>query len=776
MGVTVATDAKHGEKYQGSFSSRGTARRGRPRARAIGLAAALATTTLVALPSGPAAAAPSAGDYCAETSPTAVDPEFFDGGDGLSSGTAFEVSTATQLAGIAADDYCLNKFFKLTKSISLSEFPEWAPIGGSAQFTGGFDGQGCTISNLQVVGDLSDRGLFGRTESATIQNLKLEDSSVQGTENIGLLVGSAVSTTLSAVSVAGSVVAVGESYDSHDGAGGVVGFSDGGAFEYLTSSAGVRVDASLEGSGAGGLLGTMVGTSLRMSYTSSTAAVNGYDHVGGLVGRALYGASIGNSYAMGSIAGANYGVGGLVGDVYGVGGPSSAISIFDSYAVAAETGEGGSFGGLVGSGGDEDPWTLAPLTYTASFWDEYTSHQSTTWLGYYVGAPDESRTTVVGASTTAEMKTASTFEAWSSSIWNIANGSYPTLKDFDAQFGTCPGDDTTPVTPVTPVVPGGGSAPAPTASATPTPSTSTAPIAPASLDPIPNNENPNIPAAGLRPGVSVVLVNGVPVPVTVAPDSNRAPRALSIVGPGFTMSLSGRSDNANPLGLTKDSALILQSQQGNRSRSGTIGTAKPGLMPFKPCKVTGPEAVTSGSGFKPGSSVKFYLLPSTYLGEMAADESGAFSGAVPIPAGITLGTHTLQVNGYSAESQVRSVSIGVIVEPTVAAKAAQARAKVFFDPMSPSITGTSAKTLDALIAKTGRQGIKTHVVGFVQESATGTNDQTLSTMRARNVASYLKGRGLTGAYIASGDGVSAISGESALGRRVNVTISYRRPC
>ena len=76
-------------------------------------------------------------------------------------------------------------------------------------------------------------------------------------------------------------------------------------------------------------------------------------------------------------------------------------------------------------------------------------------------------------------------------------------------------------------------------------------------------------------------------------------------------------------------------------------------------------------------------------------------------------------------------------------------------------------------SKAKKQGVRTVVLGFVQETATTSNDDSLSTQRARAVASYLRDRGLKGAYVIRGDGVAG-PGDAA--RRVNVNVTYQSGC
>jgi outer membrane protein OmpA-like peptidoglycan-associated protein len=270
----------------------------------------------------------------------------------------------------------------------------------------------------------------------------------------------------------------------------------------------------------------------------------------------------------------------------------------------------------------------------------------------------------------------------------------------------------------------------------------------------------------------VLLVNGAPEPVTVVPDARRNPTGLDVTGPGFTMKLSGRGDDADPLGLGEKNQLILQSPQAPvepKPRGGVM----PRSALLAKCVMRTPLAVSSGTGFQPNSPVKMYILPATYIGTLTADASGAYSGSLPVPVGVKPGDQTLQVNGYLASGEVRSLSLGIQVIPARMVVTKTAQSQVFFDALSPVISPTGKTTLDSLVKKTKRAGVRTAVVGFVQEAGTNANDQSLSTQRARNVASYLRAQGLTGAYVVRGDG---IAGPGASARRVNVTVRYQSGC
>ena len=130
------------------------------------------------------------------------------------------------------------------------------------------------------------------------------------------------------------------------------------------------------------------------------------------------------------------------------------------------------------------------------------------------------------------------------------------------------------------------------------------------LDPIPSAVNPNIPSCGVPAGDSVFLVDGAPVPVTVAPDATSDPTSLTVARPGFNVKLAGCGDVNDPLGLNDNNALTLQSDQTDRSaaRSALRSVASKG-------KAVEPVAVSAGDGFKAASTVRSFLLLATYMGE-----------------------------------------------------------------------------------------------------------------------------------------------------------------
>ncbi len=95
-----------------------------------------------------------------------------------------------------------------------------APAGNDTiRFSGNFDGQNNTISNVVIEGDTNSYvAFFGNTSGATIKNLTIENVTVTGGQYIAGLVGRARSTTINNCKVIGNI-----NISGHDGVGAVVG-------------------------------------------------------------------------------------------------------------------------------------------------------------------------------------------------------------------------------------------------------------------------------------------------------------------------------------------------------------------------------------------------------------------------------------------------------------------------------------------------------------------------------------------------------------------------
>lgn len=276
------------------------------------------------------------------------------------SGTAddpFTIATVDQLTAFRdsvnkGTDY-EGQHIQLTADLSLSD--PWTPIGaatrkssglvnGSTPFRGTFNGGGHRISGLTIAetqGTDYALGLFGALDGATVENLVLDDVSIDvpKSELAGGLAGLAVgNATVREISVSGKVAGAA-------GIGGVVGrMTLSGTIDGCTNTASV----SATGIGnAGGIVGaayyTTLSGAMNITGCANSGTVNGSQGIGGIAG--LSSAFVGTCTNSGAVTGENYSVGGIVGEQKNYGKISHCTN---SGAIANTSAKGYGTGGIVG--------------------------------------------------------------------------------------------------------------------------------------------------------------------------------------------------------------------------------------------------------------------------------------------------------------------------------------------------------------------------------------------------------------------------------------------
>lgn len=181
----------------------------------------------------------------------------------------------------------------------------WSPIGVAGtgtMFVGSFDGNGYTISNLNINSDTANYGLFGVVGSgATITGLTIEDFTIDGTAaNSGFLIGSIVGTsggdpiTISDITVNGGTNTVrvvnAENAVTAAFVGGIVGQVSGAAKVNFVDITVKNINISVEmGHRIGGIIGCPTGSGTVVNLdncdvlNSKISTARG-DNVGGAIG------------------------------------------------------------------------------------------------------------------------------------------------------------------------------------------------------------------------------------------------------------------------------------------------------------------------------------------------------------------------------------------------------------------------------------------------------------------------------------------------------------
>ena len=209
---------------------------------------------------------------------------------------------------------------ELTADVDL-ENDAWTPIGQNTgddpkdtlAYSGTFNGNGHTISGLNVTGEFAYSGLFGYTEGAAIRDL----------------------------TVAGKVTST--STDSSTAVGGIIGRAKGSTIENCGNLCAVTAPAGHTG-GIVGYAAYMDDSSGWITGCYNAGKISGGDYAGGIVGTHYDNMFIYDCYNVGAISG-NRAIGGIAGS-------GSFVMLFNCYNAGIVVCPGGTAtpGGLFGNG------------------------------------------------------------------------------------------------------------------------------------------------------------------------------------------------------------------------------------------------------------------------------------------------------------------------------------------------------------------------------------------------------------------------------------------
>lgn len=173
-------------------------------------------------------------------------------------GNYYEIHNQGQLRWFA--DQVSNKGQTTINARLMASFAmdstEWTPIGTeSNQFAGKFDGNGNTITGLTCTDKNKNYvGLVGYANGATIQNVTVQESSLNGNEYIGAVCGYIKGGTITGCHAVNTAI------------GGTGGYTEGRYY--------------------GGIVGYITGTTNVTGCTNSGSTVNGGYYLGGIAGEA----------------------------------------------------------------------------------------------------------------------------------------------------------------------------------------------------------------------------------------------------------------------------------------------------------------------------------------------------------------------------------------------------------------------------------------------------------------------------------------------------------
>lgn len=325
----------------------------------------------------------------------------YTGGAG-SSGDPYEIATAVDLITLSQSSADWGKHFIQTADIVFNADEttvDWdgdgsedginpigfLPIGdGTTAFTGTYDGDGFSVSNLFIDRATTQNGLFGVVagSGAWIKNLANENCDITGAGRTGGLVGYLeLGATIDNCSSSGSVT------NTSTSTGGLLGNISASTVSNCHSSATVTSNKEY----IGGLVGyNKENASIIDSY--ATGNVSGYRYVGGLLGYTTS-VTISNSYATGDVSGSDVAdqsaknIGGLLGY-------ATSTTILNSHASGAVTSTGEYTGGFAGKI-IESEITNCFASGAATGNGVYTTYEDFNHVGGFAGA--SSSTTITNS-------------------------------------------------------------------------------------------------------------------------------------------------------------------------------------------------------------------------------------------------------------------------------------------------------------------------------------------------------------------------------------------
>jgi hypothetical protein len=254
-----------------------------------------------------------------------------------------QISTLSQLKSIRNN---LSGNYQLINDIDLLS-EEWLPMGSEAlPFSGIFDGQGYTISNLNLTSSQIFVGFFSHN-IGQIKNLEFENILIDVTGKIdsSITVGTLIAVnegSIKNILVSSGIIKVKSRFGNGGSVGGVIGESNGSNLSNLINKVGIEVDKTVLGGLVGRLVGLQassnlveslinegelssndnaiggiigVGSNIMFDKTINYGAIAGVSLVGGLIGRGDN-VSFRDSSNNGNISG-NYSIGGFIGDFTG---------------------------------------------------------------------------------------------------------------------------------------------------------------------------------------------------------------------------------------------------------------------------------------------------------------------------------------------------------------------------------------------------------------------------------------------------------------------------
>ncbi len=385
----------------------------------------------------------------------------------------YTASDLNKLADLVNDGIDHGGFYRLENDIDLSIYGKdydggkgWTAIGSSeSPFQGIFDGNNKKITGLYINRDQDNVGLFGYINHGTVKNVVLVGGNVSGMNNVGGVAGYVFFSS----GVIENCINTG-SISGKENVGGVVGYSE------LSTISKFNNTGSISGvNHVGGVIGHSLGGSIKKCINTGSIRAEG-DQVGGVVGfnqsevnACLNKGNIRANEQVGGVVGANNGavynsintgsisakaqVGGIAGqNIYIVSKCVNTGSIIGQKQIGGIAGKGGDISGIENCAtlngnliGEDDLGRIVGLrgNLSSDHLDNNYAFANMIINGEDLsgGAADDKNGASVGIDDIKTLWTTGGLNAsWNSwdSVWTLAEGKLPVLKDIPDQSDSLP--------------------------------------------------------------------------------------------------------------------------------------------------------------------------------------------------------------------------------------------------------------------------------------------------------------------------------------------------
>jgi len=238
--------------------------------------------------------------------------------------------------------------------------------------------------------------------------------------------------------------------------------------------------------------------------------------------------------------------------------------------------------------------------------------------------------------------------------------------------------------------------------------------------------------------VAVVMEGDEMVTVVLQPTAQQD--GWEAVGSGFDMVVRTETPQGAPVPLANDRRLAVP-QGGIVQAAGDGYMADSLVRVFMIPRTTGTEA---RGGVMPRS-----VSGAMFLGEATVDAAGDFAASFAVPLSVAIGDYVLQINGMAASAAVRSVNMGLMVEPGAAPmQAGMMQRAGFYQGLSDELSKSGERKMRALVESmpADAQAVQVLITGVSVSLESFEDNLALAGKRASKLAEEMKAAGVSGEY------------------------------